>query len=58
MNCDAANEAAAQAAVPQGYALRGSVEVRRFDEVMPYEDIKAIKVRGQCRGWCTQCGCE
>ncbi len=46
INCDAANEAAALAAVPQGYELRGSVEVRRFDEVMPYEDVKAIKVSG------------
>ena len=53
MNCDAANEASARAAVPQGYGLRGSVEVRRFDEVMPYEDIKAIKVRETMEG----CGC-
>jgi hypothetical protein len=46
MNCNVADEASAQAAVPQGYVLRGSVEVRRFDEVMSYEDVKVIKVSG------------
>ena len=46
-NCNATSEAAALASMPEGYSLRGKVDVRRLDELLPHEDIKVMKVRHQ-----------